>query len=133
MSEQSHPNEIAAPSPEAVTPTVNDPLRQERPRFKTQTTEAGLQLSVLLPGVSKEDLKIDLEDRLLTIHGTRNRPAHEHYGEQEDEAREYQLKVNVHADYDTSKISAKLKDGILNLGLQKRPEMAKRTIDILAN
>jgi len=115
------------------TATTSPPLKTERPRFQSKASEKGLELSILLPGVRKESLSVDIEDRLLTVTGIRESASYSGYGEQADEARKYQLRVNIHDDLDTSNIIASHLDGMLTLTLTKRPEISKRSIDILAN
>jgi len=98
----------------------------ERPRFRTQATEGGLELTILLPGVSKENLSVNIEDRQLSLTGERRFDG----GAEE---RDYQLEVNLHKDLDPSQIEARHQDGVLTLKLSKRAELAPRKIDILAN
>lgn len=101
-------------------------FQTERPRFRTRTTDNGLELAVILPGVSKESLTVNVEDRLLSIKGERR-------FKEEAENRDYQLAVQLHDDLDPTRVEASHQDGILNLKLFKRKELAPRRIDILAN
>ncbi|MDB4585014.1 Hsp20/alpha crystallin family protein [bacterium] len=98
----------------------------ERPRFRTRATEGGLELTILLPGVSKDALTVNVEDRLLSLSGERR-------FEGGTEERDYHLKVNLHEDLDPNAIEARHQDGVLTLKLSKRQELASRRIDILAN
>ncbi len=98
----------------------------ERPRLRSRVTEGGLELTILLPGVPKDALTVNLEDRLLTLTGERR-------FEGGAEERDYHLKVNLHEDLDPNKIEARHQDGVLTLQLSKRKELAPRRIDILAN
>lgn len=98
----------------------------ERPRFRTRATESGLELSILLPGVAKDALTVNIENRQLSLTGERR-------FEGGAEERDYHLKVNLHEDLDPSKIEARHQDGVLTLKLAKRKELAPRRIDILSN
>ena len=98
----------------------------QRPHFQTRTLDHGLELTVVLPGVSKEQLTINAEDRFLSITGERR-------FEGGLEERNYQLKVRLHQDLDPSKIEARYQDGVLRLKLNKRPELTPRRIELLAN
>ncbi|MDB4508393.1 HSP20 family small heat-shock protein [Akkermansiaceae bacterium] len=98
----------------------------ERPRFRTKVIECGLELAIVLPGVSKEALTVNVEDRLLSISGERR-------FESGAEERDYQLQLRLHDDLDPSKIEASHQNGVLRLKLSKRPELTPRRIDILAN
>ena len=111
---------------------MNTELTIERPRFKTRSAEAGLELAIALPGVPKDSLQVNLEKRLLTITGERKAPEGE-FESADPEARKYELKVELHEDLDPNVISASYQEGILVLRLNKRQELAPRKIDILAN
>lgn len=98
----------------------------ERPRFRTKVTENGLELAVILPGVSKKHLTVNIQDRLLSIKGERR-------FRDGIENRDYQLGVQLHDELDPTRIEASHQDGLLNLKLFKRKELAPRRIDILSN
>ncbi|MGC6466149.1 MAG: Hsp20/alpha crystallin family protein [Akkermansiaceae bacterium] len=110
---------------------MNEELITTRPRFKTRTFEAGLELVVALPGVPKDALEVHLEKRLLTVKGTRSQL--EDHESADQEARRYELKVELHEDLDPNVIDGSYQNGILKLKLNKRKELAPRKIDILAN
>ena len=108
---------------------TNESTVTSRPQFKTRKTDAGIDLTVALPGVTKNKLGVNAEGQLLTITGERRNP-----GEVDShEARRYELKLQLHEDLDTNRITAKYQNGVLTLGLQKREELAPRKINILAN
>lgn len=111
---------------------MNTEITTERPRFKTRTLDTGLELSIALPGVTKDQLKVDLEQRLISIDGER-KPLTGDFQKSDQEARRFQLKVELHEDLDPDTIKATHQNGILTLQLQKRKELAPRKIDILAN
>ncbi|MDG1671103.1 MAG: Hsp20/alpha crystallin family protein [Akkermansiaceae bacterium] len=108
---------------------TNESTVTSRPPFKTDKTNTGIGLTVALPGVSKENLGVNAEGLLLTITGERSNPG----GVDSHEARRYELKLQLHEDLDTKKITAKYQNGVLTLGLQKREELAPKKINILAN
>lgn len=110
---------------------MNSELTAERPRFKTRTIDAGLELAIALPGIPKDSLQVNIENRLLTITG--ERASLEGYETSDQEARKYELKVELHEDLDSNFINASYQDGILSLKLNKRQELAPRKINILAN
>lgn len=111
---------------------MNTQISTERPRFKTRTNDAGFDLSIALPGLAKEDVRISLEKRLLSISGERKTLEGE-FQNHNQEALRFELNVNLHEDLDADNIKATHLDGILTLSLQKRKELAPRKIDILAN
>ena len=108
---------------------TNETTVTTRPQFRTRKSDAGIDLTIALPGVTKENLGVNAEGLILTVTGERNNPD----GVEANEARRYELKLQLHKDLDSNKISAKFQDGVLTLGLQKREELAPRKIDILAN
>lgn len=108
---------------------TNESTVTSRPPFKTDKTDTGIDLTVALPGVSKENLGVNAEGLLLTITGERSNPG----GVDSHEARRYELKLQLHEDLDTNKITAKYQNGVITLGLQKREELAPKKINILAN
>ena len=110
---------------------MNSEPTAERPHFKTRAIDAGLELAIALPGVPKDSLQVNIENRLLTISGERSAP--EGYESSDEEARQYELKLELHDDLDPNVINASYHDGVLNLKLHKRQELAARKIDILAN
>ncbi|MEN8693720.1 MAG: Hsp20/alpha crystallin family protein [Akkermansiaceae bacterium] len=101
----------------------------ERPSFRTRTTDSGLELAVTLPGVPKDQLTVNLENRLLSIKGERRFRKEQNGAENRD----YQLAVKLHDDLDPNKIEASHQNGVLKIKLFKRKELAPRQIDILAN
>ncbi len=108
---------------------TNESTVTSRPPFKTDKTDTGIGLTVALPGVTKENLGVNAKGLLLTITGERSNPG----GVDSHEARRYELKLQLHEDLDTNKITAKYQNGVLTLGLQKREELAPKKINILAN
>lgn len=111
---------------------MNTQISTERPRFKTRAQEAGFELAIALPGVSTEDLQVNLEKRILTVGGDRKELEGD-FENREREALRFELKVNLLEDLDVENIKATHRDGVLTLALQKRQELAPRKIDILAN
>ena len=111
---------------------MNTQISTERPRFKTRSTDTGLDLSIALPGLAKEKVQISLEKRLLNISGERTNLEGD-FQDHDQEALKFELKVELHEDLDVNTIQATHQDGILTLSLQKRKELAPRKIDILAN
>lgn len=93
-------------------------------------------LSVDLPGVKREDVKVDLKQNILTISGERKREgetsndgmrAYERiYGRFE---RSFTLPQVV----DVSRVEAKLEDGVLHVTLPKSELAQPRSIEIKTN
>ena len=80
-----------------------------------------------LAGVNKEDIAIDLKDRVLTISGERsyeNEVKQENYYRRERSYGKFQRAFTLPADVDSDKIKAEFKDGLLQIEVPK-PEAQK--------
>jgi HSP20 family protein len=83
-----------------------------------------------LPGVSEEDLEITLHNRVLSIQGTQREVARD---DLQNLAREYQTgryrrTFNLNRDLDESTVSARLRNGVLEINLAKVRESEPRRI-----
>jgi len=97
-------------------------------------TEDAITLLADLPGVDKEHLDINVEDRQLTITGLVKEPeerlqsAYTEYG-----IGGYTRSFKLGDTIDQSKINASLKDGVLTLVLPKAERLKPRKIEIAAS
>ena len=94
--------------------------------------EHEIMLHVEIPGVSKSDIKVHIDNGILTLSGVR---AIERQGVQEwDEIKdvEYHRSFSVPPTIDTEKVSADLVDGVLALSLPKSEAAKPKTIEINA-
>ena len=95
-----------------------------------------LRIHAELPGLKKEDVKISVREGVLTLRGERKLESEEkkdnyyrierHYG---SFLRSFTLPKTVDAD----KIEAKMKDGVLELKVPKKPEATPREIKVEVN
>ncbi len=90
-----------------------------------------LDLRAVLPGIKKEDLKIELNDRTLTISGERkntctDRPCIRRERSFGSFSRTFRLPYSVKGE----SISAQLKNGILTISLEKSDEAKPKRIEI---
>ncbi|MHA2279543.1 MAG: Hsp20/alpha crystallin family protein [Promethearchaeota archaeon] len=86
-----------------------------------------------LPGISKDDLNVTIENRVLTITGERKRESEqqdENYYLCERSSGSYSRSFRVPADVDEQSINATLRDGVLQLILKRLPETKPHKIDI---
>lgn len=86
-------------------------------RSHVEEKEEAFLLSLDVPGVKKEDLKIDLDARILTVTGQRSNGRFQ---------RSFQLPETVNAEA----IEAHLEDGVLQLALPKAEVSKSRTIQV---
>lgn len=85
-----------------------------------------------LPGVSKDRLDIKVHDGSLTIEAESVVPVPPNLVLSHAEVRApyFSRRFTVSEDFDTSKIEASLKDGVLRLTLPRRDEAKPRRIDV---
>ena len=83
-----------------------------------------------IPGVKKEDVKLTLENNTLTVKGEKQREleiSEKHYYRVERRYGAFQRMFRLSEKVDAGKISAKYKDGILEVMLEKKvPEKPKK-------
>lgn len=90
-------------------------------------------IRVTLPGIKKEEVKIELEDNTLTVSGERK-------FEKEEKNRKYHLVESRFGNFkrtftlprnvDNSSIDAKMAEGILNITIKKDEKSVSRQISI---
>ena len=86
-----------------------------------------------LPGVNKDNIKIDLKDRLLTLSGERthnNEVKEENYYRRERSYGKFQRAFTLPADVDSDKIKAEYKDGVLQIKVPKPEEKKAKQVTI---
>ncbi len=92
-----------------------------------------LTLTAELPGVKKEDVKINLNNNILTIEGEK-KAAHETKEENTYRNERYYGKFTrsftLSSEIDADKIKADYKDGILTVNLPKSEKVKPRQIEI---
>jgi HSP20 family protein len=95
-------------------------------------TEGGLTLVMEMPGVSRENLDVSLEDGVLRVEGRLDYSA---YAGMEPVYTEYNVghyarSFSLSDKIDQGAIDAKLEDGVLTLTLPKSPAARPRRIEI---
>jgi HSP20 family protein len=86
-----------------------------------------------LPGINKEDIKVSVENGILTIEGERRSDTEQkdkQFHRAERSYGKFTRSLNVGTHVDTSKIKANYKDGVLELIVPKSEETKPKTIDI---
>lgn len=101
------------------------------PEVNIFETKDGYILEGDMPGVNKEGLEVTLEGNTLTIVGRRNEPA---FGApavyRESRDGHFRRVFELDPAIDTSKISAKMEQGILKLHLPKADKVKPRKIRV---
>lgn len=103
------------------------------PNVDVYENTSEILLVVDLPGISKDDLQIDLDKDQLTIEA-RRRAAHEHRPHsQEFRAADYRRSFAIPVGIDRDKVDAELKAGVLRLRLPKSDALRPRQIQVRAS
>jgi HSP20 family protein len=91
-----------------------------------------LELIAEVPGLSKDDISVKIQGNYLEISGTRNVPVPEGYQVHRSErgSARFTRSLTLPADVDSDKVSASLKDGILELRMPKSEAAKPRQISI---
>ncbi len=103
------------------------------PRVDISETDKGFTIKADVPGVKREDVKISIEDRMLTIRGE-SRQEKEDKGEKMHRverfygsfSRSFTLPENV----DIEKIDASFKDGLLTLVIPKIEVARPKSVEV---
>lgn len=100
------------------------------PRVDILEDEKGYDVQVAVPGMNKEDFKLDLDDNVLTVSGERkmsreskNNGVHSVETQYGTFARSFTLPEDV----DSAKINAKYNNGILEIRIPKDEKKAVKT------
>lgn len=108
-------------------------LTDFKPGSEIVKTENGFQVKVSLPGVKKEDVKIELEGNLLTVSGERKSEHTENQGNvlrSEISYGKFSRSFTLTPDIDQSKIEANFTDGILKLDMPVSEKALPKAITI---
>jgi HSP20 family protein len=90
-------------------------------------------IRVEMPGVEKKDLDVSINDSTLVIKGTVSRQVKEEkkdYFRSEIAQGNFSRSMSIPAGVDASKISANLKDGVLEVVLPKEEGKQRRTVEV---
>lgn len=103
------------------------------PRMDVVDTEAGLEISVELPGLKEEDVKVTVEGDVLTITGEKK-------SESERKESDYRILERSYGEFarsfvlprsiDGSALKASMSHGVLKIVAPKRPGIEKKTVPV---
>jgi HSP20 family protein len=95
------------------------------PSVDISETDTAYLIKGEIPGVKKEDVKVTIEDGMLTIQGERKQEKEEKgkkFHRVECSYGSFMRSFRVPDDADESKVKAEFKDGMLNVTLTKNPK-----------
>ncbi len=103
------------------------------PSVDVSETDEGYQIKAEIPDVKKEDVKVTVEDGVLTIQGERKQ-------EKEEKGKKYHRVERSYGRFvrsftlpdlvDEGKVKAEFKDGVLNLQLPKSEKVKPKAIEV---
>lgn len=108
----------------------NEPL--VKPVIDIIENDENFLIKVYMPGVSKENIFLKLEDNVLTVFGKvdLNHVEDERFILREKSYGHYFRQFDLSDVIDTEKIEAKLENGLLNITLPKQEKIKPRVISI---
>ena len=98
-----------------------------------QETDAEYLVKADLPEVARNDVKVAIDDGVLTVEGERKQEKEEKgkkFHRVERTYGKFVRRMAVPADVDPIKVAAEFKDGVLNVHLPKSPTAKPRAIDV---
>jgi HSP20 family protein len=110
-----------------------NPRRSAFPALDLAENSRELIVVAELPGVKKEDVKVTLQDGVLTISGERKEkalPEESRWHRTEIESGEFHRSLELPMAVDASAVAAELKDGILRIVVPKAEEARPREIKV---
>lgn len=103
------------------------------PAVDVHETDEEIRLTLEAPGANKEDIKVTIKDRILTIEGKRELVSDETDGNllvNEIRSGSFSRKFTLPKTVDTEKIKADFANGLLKISLAKLEEIKPKEIDI---
>lgn len=103
------------------------------PPIDVHETDAEFVITADLPDVKKSDVKVQVQDGMLSIEGERHREKEEkgkRYHKIERDYGRFVRRLVLPTDVDAAKVKAEFKDGVLRVLLPKTPEARPKQIDV---
>lgn len=113
----------------------NESLGQNQwlPAVDVRETDSAYVFTAELPGMSKDDVRITLENKVLTIAGERKFDSEEKKNDYHRIERSYgafSRSFSLPGEVDQDSVKAKFKDGLLSVEIAKAEEVKPRRIEI---
>ncbi len=115
-------------------PFDNDAVATDwTPAMDVQETDSEFLVKADLPEVKKEDVKVDIADGVLNMHGERHKEKEEkgkRFHRIEREYGTFERRFALPSGVDAKKVSAEFKDGVLKVHLPKSAEAAPKSVEV---
>lgn len=111
----------------------SDNLSAFKPAVNTREGEFAYHIEVDLPGVKKEDIKVDVSDRTLTISGNRHSKEEvneKDYYRYESSYGKFQRSFTLPDNVDTENVTASCEDGVLEVVVPKTQKEETKKIEV---
>ncbi len=112
---------------------ASDTGRMFVPSLDITEDESHYHVHVALPGMNKDDINVDLQDRRLTITGERKEEKEEKETKHhltETRYGKFERSVMLPDNIDQNKIDARFEDGVLKLDIEKKEKQVNKQIKI---
>jgi HSP20 family protein len=115
------------------TAALDERQQEISPRINVEENENEWVISAELPGVTKEDVKVNFQDGVLTISGEKKfekEDKDKNYHRVERSYGKFSRSMRISTPIVSDKIEAGYKDGILTISLPKAEEAKPKLIDV---
>jgi len=105
----------------------------DSPRMDVRDTDQGLEITVELPGIDQKDVKIAVEDDVLTISGEKKTETETRQADYRVSERSYgafSRTITLPSSIAADKIEASMRDGVLTLKAPRNDHAKPRRIEI---
>ena len=116
---------------EDLLPSLSTMQESFRPMVRVDENENSFVLDIDLPGVRQEDVKIDVNDDVLTVSGERKSKSSRE-GSEEESYRSFRQSLSLPRGTDINKIEANYENGCLEITIPKSQLAQSRSIQIKA-
>lgn len=103
------------------------------PTMDISTTDDAYCVELDLPGMTKDNIDIKIDNNLLTIKGNKSEEKEtkkKDYYSRERSYGEFYRSVSLPSNIDESKIAAQFRDGVLEISIPKKETSTSRSVEI---
>lgn len=103
------------------------------PAMDVQETDAEYVVKADLPAVKKEDVKVEIQDGMLSVSGERKQEKEEknkRFHRIERAYGRFERRLSLPTEVDPKKIAAEFRDGVLQVHLPKAPSARPQTVEV---